>query len=268
MIDMTEKEYRNYPAISHSSLLKIGESPEKFKYYLENKEEPTKSLIFGQLFHKMALLPESLKDDFIIIPNVDRRTKEGKNIYSEFLRSCEGRISVNEDMIEQSEKMVESLFKNDFANKLLKGYKEKEFFWIDILTQEPCKCRFDCITDINDTLIAVDLKTTDNAETEAFTRSSIKYGYDVQAAMYLDGLKANTNKDAIFVFIAIEKNPPYSINILQADKLFIKRGYDRFRELIGIYHDCKISNNWYGYLGKYNQINNLALPAYLAREIE
>ena len=114
----------------------------------------------------------------------------------------------------------------------------------------------------------VDLKSTENAETEAFMKSAIKYGYDFQSAMYSKGVEVNKGKKPLFVFIAIEKTAPHAINILQADELFIRRGYDLFREYIGIYHDCKQTNNWYGYLGKFNQINNLALPAYLAKEVE
>jgi hypothetical protein len=82
----------------------------------------------------------------------------------------------------------------------------------------------------------------------------------------VDGIEKNVQFK--FAFIAIEKKPPYAINILQADKLLIRRGYDLFREYLGIYHDCKTTDNWYGYLGKFNQINNLALPAYLAKEVE
>ena len=67
------------------------------------------------------------------------------------------------------------------------------------------------------------------------------------------------------MFIAIEKEAPYSVNILQADEAFVLHGYDVFRELIGTYHDCKASGNWYGFLGAYNVINNLGLPAYLAK---
>ena len=88
------------------------------------------------------------------------------------------------------------------------------------------------------------------------------------AMLYLMLGNKNTGKKPLFVFIAIEKEPPYAINIMQADELLHRRGYDIFRELIGIYHDCKQTGNWYGYLGKYNQINNLALPAWLAKEVE
>ena len=265
---MTEKEYRDYPAISRSELFKISESPEKFKYYQEHPEEPTPSLIFGQLFHAMALQPETVAEQFAVAPNVDRRTKAGKEAFAEFEAESEGKTVVTADMYQQATEMCEALNRNEFVKKLLKGEKEKPFFWNDDLTGEPCKCRTDCLTELGDNLIIVDLKSTENAETEAFMRSAIKYGYDLQSAMYSKGVEVNTGKKPLFVFIAIEKKPPYAINILQADELLIRRGYDLFREYIGVYSECKKTGVWWGYLGRYNQINNLALPAYLAKEVE
>lgn len=265
---MTEQEYRQHPAISRSELFKMSESPEKFKYYREHPEEPTPALLFGQLFHAMALQPETVWEQFAVMPNVDRRTKAGKEAFSEFEAQAEGKTIVSVDMVEQATAMCEALNRNEFVKKLLKGEKEKPFFWVDEMTGEECKCRTDVLTEVGENLIIVDLKSTDNAETEAFMKSAIRYGYDLQSAMYSEGVKVNTGKEPLFVFIAIEKKPPYAINILQSDKLFIKRGYDVFRELLGIYSECKKTGIWWGYLGRYNQINNLALPSYLAKEIE
>lgn len=265
---MTDKEYRSAKGISRSELFKISESPEKFKYYQENPEEPTPSLIFGQLLHAMALQPENLDTFFAIAPNVDKRTKEGKEAFAKFQENAQDKTIITAEMVKEASQMCAALWKNDFVIKLLRGEKEKVFFWNDDLTGEPCKCRVDCLTELGDNLIIVDLKTTENAETEAFIKSAIKYGYDFQSAMYSKGVEINTGKKPLFVFIAIEKKPPYAINILQADELLIRRGYDLFREYIGIYHDCKETGNFYGYLGRYNQINNLALPSYLAKEIE
>ena len=265
---MTEKEYRSEPGISRTELFKIAESPEKFKYYQEHPEEPTPSLIFGQLLHAMALQPETLNNMFAVAPNIDRRTKAGKETFAKFEAEAENKTIVTADMYQQATGMCEALSCNAFVQKLLKGEKEKAFFWDDDLTGEPCKCRVDCLTEIDDSLIVVDLKSAENAETGAFIRSAIKYGYDFQAAMYSKGVEVNIGKKPLFVFVVIEKKAPYAINILQADELFIRRGYDLFREYIGVYHDCKQTGNFYGYLGKYNQINNLALPAYLAKEVE
>ena len=265
---MTEQEYRQHPAISRSELFKISESPEKFKYYREHPEEPTPSLIFGQLFHAMALTPDTVWEQFAVMPNVDRRTKAGKEAFTEFEASAEGKTIVTPDMVEQVTAMCEALNNNEFAKKLLKGEKEKPFFWVDEMTGEECKCRADVLTEVGENLIIVDLKSADCAETEAFMKSAIKYGYDFQSAMYSEGVKINTGREPLFVFIVVEKKPPYAINILQADKLLILRGYDLFREYLGIYHECKESGNWWGYLGRYNQINNLGLPAWLAKEVE
>lgn len=266
---MTEKEYRSHPAISRSELWKMKESPEKFKYWKENPEEKeSPALIFGRLFHAILLTPESLDSEFAIMPSVDRRTKEGKAEYAKFLEKSKGKTIVDVDMVGKAAAMAQAVQSNELCRKLLDGEKEIPLFWKDELTGEDCKCRLDVKKKMGEKVLIVDLKTTENAETESFMRSAIKYGYDFQAAMYNEAEKQNNGTEPIFVFIAVEKEPPYAVNILQADDLFVQRGYDQFRNLLGKYHYCKTNDNWYGYLGAENIINNLSLPAYLAKEME
>lgn len=216
----------------------------------------------------MVLEPDSVGERFVLAPKVDRRTKSGKEEYKQFEQMAQGKTVVSFEDFDTATAMTQKILDHPFASKLLSGVKEQSFFWVDDLTGEECKCRSDCLTEVGKNLVVVDLKTTDNAETDAFMRSAVKYGYDFQAAMYSEGIRVNTGRKVLFVFIVIEKKLPYAINIMQADELFIRRGHDMFRELIGIYHDCKKTGNWYGYLGKFNQINNLSLPNYLTKEIE
>lgn len=265
---MTEKEYRLHPAISRSELAKMSESPEKFKYYREHPEPATPALLFGQLFHAMALQPETVDKDFAVAPIVDRQAKAGEEALAAFETETDGKTIVTAEKYEQAKEMTEALYRNSYAKKLLQGEKETPFFWTDDLTGEECKCRTDCLTETAKNLVIVDLKTTNNAETEAFTRSMIKYQYDLQVAMYSEGVKANTGRQPIFVFIAIEKKPPYAVNILQCDELIYRRGYDLFREYIGMYHECKETGEYWGYTGAFNQINTITLPPYLKERIE
>ena len=265
---MTEKEYRQHPAVSRSQLFRLRESPEKFRYYEDNPEPPTPALIFGQLLHAMVLQPETVDKEFAEAPNVDRRTTKGKAEWAAFEAYAKDKTVVTSDMALAAVEMSLKLEKNEFVKKLLNGEREKPFFWTDELTGEECKCRTDCITNINGLDIIVDLKTAECAETDTFMWHAVKYGYDLQAAMYSEGVRKCTGKECAFVFIVIEKTPPYAVNILQADKAFITHGFDMFRELLGIYHDCKQTGNWYGYLGKHNIINSLELPPYIAKEIE
>lgn len=265
---MTENEYRKHPAISRSELWHIRESPQKFKYYKENPPEPTTSLMFGQVFHKMLLEPVTFDDEFVVAPEVNRRTKDGKQMWEAFVADHENQTIIPEEMFARAKEMCESVKREPLAVKLLNGAAEVPFFWTDEMTGEACKCRVDVLNTEYSQPIIVDVKTTADASTDSFIRSAINYGYDFQSAMYSDGVEKNIGKKPLFVFVAVEKEPPYAVNILQADELMLRRGYDLFREYIGIYHDCKVSGNWYGYLGRLNQINNLALPSYLAKEVQ
>lgn len=265
---MTETEYRAAKGISRSELWKIRESPEKYMWSKVHPEKPTPALVFGQVVHKLLLQPESFDEEFAVAPDVDRRTKAGKAEWEAFETWNAGKTIVTDDTLKVAADMAKAAHKSPFVQKLLAGEKEKAFFWTDDLTGEPCKIRVDCLTEINDEIIIVDYKTTTNAATDAFIKSAINYGYDFQAGMYCEGVKQCTGKKATFVFIAQEKEPPYALNIMQADDLLIKRGYDVFRELLGIYHECKQTDNWFGYLGKYNMLNNLCLPSWLAAEVE
>ena len=265
---MTEQEYRQHPAVSRSELWHIHESPLKFKFYKEHPQEPTPALLFGQVFHKLALEPGTFDIEYAVVPKADRRTKEGKHAWAEFMENNAGKTIIPGEMYEQAAEMCKALAAEPFAMKLLNGDREVPFFWTDERTGEECKCRVDCLNTSYSQPIVVDLKSTADASTEGFSKSAINYGYDFQAAMYSDGVERNIRQKPLFVFVAVEKEPPYAVNILQADELLLRRGHRLFREYIEIYHDCKLTGNWYGYLGKSNQINNLALPSWLAKEVE
>jgi len=265
---MTDAEYRKQPGITRTELWRIRESPEKFRWYQEHPEEPTPALVFGAAVHKILLESESFGSEFAISPEVDRRTKDGKAAYNTFLAASTGKSILTAPDYEKAVEMTRRALETPFVKKLLSGEHEKAYYWTDELTGESCKCRVDCLTYVDDKPVIVDYKTTSDASTDAFMRSAINYGYDFQAAMYSEGVKKATGQKPIFVFIAQEKIAPYAVNILQADDIMVKRGHDLFRELIGIYHECKQTDNWYGYLGAYNMINTLALPAWLAKDVE
>lgn len=265
---MTEREYRAHPAVSRSDLWKFRASPQKYRYAKGHPEEPTPALLFGQLFHKVVLEPEKFSEDFAVAPNMDKRTAVGKQAWKEFLESAEGRTVVPEDLFAQAVGMAAAVENEPLAVKLLDGAREVPYFWHDAQTRLWCKCRADCANTRFSQPIIVDLKSATDASTEAFTRDAVKHGYDLQAAMYSEGVAACTGETPLFVFIVVEKNPPYAVNILQADDLFIQRGTQLLRESLEEYRYCIQSSNWYGYLGRDRQINNLGLPAWLAKELQ
>jgi hypothetical protein len=61
----------------------------------------------------------------------------------------------------------------------------------------------------------IDFKTCEDASPDAIVRHVENYGYDVQAAHYLDVWKAATGEDRGFVFVFQEKEPPHAIAVVR-----------------------------------------------------
>lgn len=245
-------KYDTAEGIRRSDLWVINKSPLHFKYHMEHRnEEPSRTLIFGQAAHKFILEKDHFYDDFSILPDINRRTKEGREQYQfeqEYaaehgltLITAEEKIQIND--------MDAALALDPTAVQLLTGDHEKEFYWTDDLTGEKCKCKVDCITEWDGVPYIVDYKTTDSCEDGHFERSARKYGYQFQAGMYCEGVFQNTLEEHGFAFVAQEKTAPYAVRVYFCDPEWIKRGYDKYRELIGIYHECSTTGNWYGYEG-------------------
>lgn len=243
--------YEEAEGIRRSDLWVINKSPAHFAWHMSHEKETTKALQFGAAAHKYILEPKSFAEEYVMAPVVDRRTKDGKAKWAAFVDNCEerGLVPITEEDLEQIAAMAEAVSQNELARQLLEGTYEKEWYWTDDLTGEKCKCKTDCVTTYNGTPIIVDYKTTDSCEDGAFERSARKYGYQFQAGMYCEGVFQNTLIEHGFAFVAQEKTEPYAVRVYMCDKNWILRGYDKFRELIGIYHNCKETGNWYGYEG-------------------
>ena len=261
---MTEKDYRASEGISRSELWRLMDSPEKFKYLQEHPEPPSPALVFGAVVHKLFLEPEDFVNEYVVVETTDRRTKAGKEAWR--VAELSGKTPVSVADYQTASAMVEKLNNTPFVGKLLDGAHEDAMRWTDELTGEVCKIRMDCLTYIGNTPVIIDYKTTTDASPEGFIKSALNYGYDFQTGMYTEGVEKLTGIKPRFVFIVQEKTAPYAINIMEADELFIKRGRDTFRYLIGLYHECKTTDNWYGYMGAEPSIGKLYLPAWAVKE--
>lgn len=262
---MTIKEYHEHPALSRSRLWLLHESPQKFKWAEEHPEPPSPAFRLGAAFHKLALEPETFDNEYVVAPTIDRRTKDGKVLWEKFTQdSAEmGKELLNVDEMEVIAAMRESLMANPTARVLIeKGQKEQSFFWKEPNTGIEMKCRPDVLL-TDDLKVIADLKSCSSADTEAFTRDVLRYGYDVQAALYTEGVQQSHPGKYAFIFIAVEKTPPYAVNVLETDSLVIDYGYIRYRELLDTYAECLNTGNWYGFNGAENIMNKIELPAWV-----
>lgn len=265
-------DYHNSPGINRSRLAHIAKTPAHFKYYEENPPEPSNALIFGQAYHCMLLEPQYFYSRFIEYPDIDRRTKEGKEAYELFLaEKGDEKQALTKSEIETIKGMQAVMVQNEHFQLFTRGgIVEKPIYWTDRQTGELCKCKPDIRFEGSKVLAVIDLKSCEDASTEHFSKPHVwrNFGYDLQAGMYLDGVFEETGKEHVFIFLAQEKKPPYVVNVIEADPLLVDYGRMRFRQLLDIYHKCNQTGHWWGYNGPDGVINKLNLPTWLQYELE
>ena len=145
---MSNADYRRAEGISSSELKKIAVSPMHYKYWKDNPQERTPALLFGAAAHKYMLEKNDFDKEFIVAPNCDRRTKEGKAVWQAFVDASNGKEVITQDDMDKIKAMYDALYNTPFVKQLLSGDKELSFFWNDADTGLICKVRPDVITKI------------------------------------------------------------------------------------------------------------------------
>jgi len=198
---------------------KLKVSPKELVRYFEKGSPTTSAMTFGRAFHLAILEPEVFSEQVAIY---DGKTKRGK-AWDEFSETNKGKDIITEIEFECIKGMETALVGNEEIIEFLVGKKEVAMVWEDSLSSVRCKGKVDIL---NGNTI-VDIKTTQDASFEAFRRSAYKYGYNRQAAFYLDGFGAKE-----FVFIVIEKKAPYNIGVYHCSDDFIESGRNEYSSLL------------------------------------
>lgn len=264
---MSNADYHAHPAISASGLKLIGKSPLHYwAAYLDPDREPreeTPALKLGTAIHTAVLEPDRFRQEYVVAPQVDRRTKDGKETWAAFEAECAagGKTPISADDFSTCEKISHRLREHPAAQVLFKsGVAETSMFWTDPETGVQCKCRPDWLIS---GVACVDVKSTTDASPAAFARACANYEYHMQAAWYLDGIRSCTNDDvSAFIFAAFEKDTPHAVAFYNADPDMIELGRREYRRRLAIYADCLKSNTWPGYPAS---ITNLSLPAWVLK---
>lgn len=254
---MSNEDYHRSPAISKSGLDRLAISPEHYQAYLMEPREETAAMKVGTAVHMAVLEPERFKatyapfDDSEICASIGGAKPRATTKYKEWL---EGYKAANAGLIlldgadyKYIYDIVDSVLLRETPCKILSanGAAEHSFFWTDPETGVECKCRPDYLRDDG---YIIDLKTTEDASPWGFERSAEKYRYWVQAAFYKQGVEAVTGIEVKgFVFIAVEKKPPYAVACYAADEAMIAAGDEEVRRCLAIYKACDEANDWPGY---------------------
>ncbi|MCY4781462.1 PD-(D/E)XK nuclease-like domain-containing protein [Sphingobacterium sp. UT-1RO-CII-1] len=220
--------------LSYSSLSNFRKSPKHFLDYKMKVDEDTDSMILGQALHCLVLEPHKFNDSFASAPECDRRTKEGKAIYSQFLEESKGKTVLTNNMYQTAVEMAISVLSNEEAKKLIDGAhtKEKRIDW------EAYGFKFLSFLDGDSENYVFDLKMMPDADPKKVQREILSRCLWLQGGMYLKALE----EDKDYFIIAVDKKGNVSVHFLMPS--LIDYGKSELRRLCEDFEDCLSTNSW------------------------
>jgi exodeoxyribonuclease VIII len=251
-------EYQSIDARNWSALKHMSKTPAHYQEAIQNPPTQSPAMLIGSAFHALVLEPDSFDDFYAVAPaGIDRRTKAGKEAWAEFEASAAGKTILTADQDNTVRQMAAAVLRHPTASRLLSmcGQRELSVTWTDEATGTPCKCRIDAYNKTNG--LVIDLKTTDDASPTAFSRTCAKYAYHGQAAYYLDGLANAGAYSSKFIFIVVEKSPPFAVAVFLCDKDMLDTGRLRYQECLRLHAECSAADNWPGYP---EEVQTITLP--------
>jgi hypothetical protein len=220
-------------------------------------EEPTTpALGLGLATHAACMEPERFAEQYVIAPEFgpQRKTdscsseeaKENKLRKQAWYKANEGRTIISSADGAATMGMIGAIQSHKLASRLMAvGIPEATLLWHDPETGLRCRVRPDVLRD--DPGVIVDLKSTEDASPSGFARSVAKYKYHWRHALYVMGAQALRLSVRNYLFVAVEKFPPYAIGIYQLDEYSVARGYEAVRGGIDLMARCMKANEWPGY---------------------
>lgn len=257
------EEYHRGPGVSKSQLDKVAKSAAHYLASLTEPKDETTAMRFGHAFHSAVLEPDA--GHVVVEPSVNKRTNVGKAELESFHLSNSGKTIVSPEELEALKGMAASVRAHPAASALIydgDGINEASAYWYDRTSGLLCRCRPDRFR--RDLGIIVDLKSTEDASPEAFAKSIANFRYHVQAPYYCDGTASATGQDVRgFVFVAVEKKPPYAVAVYQLDEQAIEEGRIIYRRDLMTLSEAKCTGNWSAYS---ERIETITLPRWAIKE--
>lgn len=252
LVVQSNDAYHSGPGVSKSHLDTIaGKSPRHYwhKYINPDREpsESTPAMILGSAIHTAILEPDNLAAEYVANPGINRRTNAGKAEYEAFVAENAKKVVLEDEDFQTCLAVRDAVHSHPVAAGLLTGGQaEQSFFAVDPETGELIKCRTDYMHDSGNMI--VDLKSTEDASPNGFGKSAANFRYPVQTAWYNGVLDAAFGEHPQhWVFLAVEKKPPYAVGIYFMKPEDVARAAMAARRDFMRIVECRRSGYWPDY---------------------
>lgn len=247
VIDMPSSVYfADHGAVSQSMLKVFADRRRLYEgfYVTHTLPEPPDSdpMRKGTATHTALLEPHRFERLIVKFPpsmlasNGAVSTKEAKAFRAE--HEAVGQVVLKEADAANVRAMADSVLRVCGKWLNLPAVKEKALYWTDSLTGVRLKMRLDWLIN-RGTAIVFDLKTTGDASPAEFRKRIEGNGYWMQAAHYIEGVKAAMGVEQVeFYFIAVEDKPPHACALYSLESSALAAANVARRRVLNELHTC------------------------------
>ncbi len=260
--DLSNAQYHSGPGVSKSQLDLLHKSPALLQWSKAAPEDEEKkaALNIGDAVHALILEPHRFREEYVVAPAVDKRTKAGKEKWAEVEAGLnEGQVILTAEEGRKIELIYGSVMAHPHARWIVEaaGDAEASIYWNDPETGLLCRCRPDKL--ITEHGWIVDVKTT--ADMSKFARSVYDFRYHVQDQFYSEGYKQHFGEEpAGFLFLVVSTSiecGKYPVRLFCLDAEAKARGRATMREDLATLAECERT-------GEFPGIETLSLPRWAA----
>lgn len=236
---LTNEEYHRHAAISRSMIMEFHKLPALCYYRYINpvtRADASDAMNFGTALHSAVLEPKLYEETFVVHPKYTGPGSRALNKQFEQDMLNQGKSIISEDEKSMLDFMQANFNQCDYAAEAVAKAKiEHSLFWTDPDTGLKLKAR----PDFFNHSAVFDLKTTKSINKYEFSKSIYEYGYHIQAALVMDGLKEVTGKEYdLFVIFAFEKDAPYCMAPFFISDEALAIGRARYKQILAEMKEC------------------------------
>lgn len=231
-------DYYKVNRLSRSSLCDLKISPYYFwaKNIAKTFDTSTKPMDIGKAIHTYILERDKFDSQYAVAPDVNKRTKIGKETYQEFEEKSTGKEIIDHKDFSLICKIEQSLNSYDKACILIDecDMREGEFYY-EYRGLE-LKSKLDLFN--TNKPIVIDIKSVAGSRTDnKVVNDLISYNYAEQVFLYSYAYEQKYNKQPHFFMISLSKTEPYEVGIYNISDFY---NYGKFSidKLIDEYKRC------------------------------
>lgn len=253
--DVPDETYHRWAGASSSRLGALKTSPAHALFQMTFPSKMTETLKRGSALHTKVLQPERFAERWIV---ADRKTCPDDG------------VTLGTNVMAEVSGMAAAIAAHSVAAEILADRADRELSIVwDNADGVRCKARFDHLCLMRDWI--VDIKTTQDASFEAFTKSIHNYGYHRQGSHYLEAAAAAGINAKHFVIIAVEATasmardgkPAHGVAVYALTPEALDAGALELHELMQVWRECCETGNWPGYP---TAIQDIGLPEWAAKK--